>query len=278
MKDELVEMDGATTSVSRTNYSQSFAGVRSGQRHAGPASKFVKPKAKAGRTQSQHGRMLVMTGRFSKKTLLKPLPSKTQKKGAPGGTETAKEVLPHVDKHFNKDSVVGCSDSGTGLTASWRSSDIPHVVARHCMDEFTPTKALKLKAIVPIMTQLLGTILDLLNLYNNPKSLEALKLAVGACSLRFNPRTRRYAALRPHPGAANHDSVQVRPHPCPQSIHVPAMITSRSDPIHARRASMCSHDNVQIRPHPCSQSIHVPTLIPSRSDPIHARTASMCPP
>ena len=41
-----------------------------------------------------------------------------------------------------------------------------------------------------------------------------------------------------HP-CANHDNVQVRLHPFPQSIHVPTMITSRSDSIHSRRASMC---------------------------------------
>ena len=36
-----------------------------------------------------------------------------------------------------------------------------------------------------------------------------------------------------------HDIVQIRLHPFPQSIHVPTMITSRSDSIHSRRASMC---------------------------------------
>ena len=48
--------------------------------------------------------------------------------------------------------------------------------------------------------------------------------------------------FRRHPGApsecASHDNVQIRHHPCPQSIHGPTMRTSRSDPIHARRASM----------------------------------------
>ena len=55
-------------------------------------------------------------------------------------------MQPHVGKHFDKASVVGCWDSGAGLTASWRSSDIPHVVGRQRLHEFTATKALKLKA------------------------------------------------------------------------------------------------------------------------------------
>ena len=41
-----------------------------------------------------------------------------------------------------------------------------------------------------------------------------------------------------HP-CAHHDNVQIRLHPFPQSIHVPTMITSRSDSIHSRRASVC---------------------------------------
>ena len=41
-----------------------------------------------------------------------------------------------------------------------------------------------------------------------------------------------------HP-CANHDNVHIRPYPLPQSIHVPTMISSRSDHIHCRRASMC---------------------------------------
>ena len=40
-----------------------------------------------------------------------------------------------------------------------------------------------------------------------------------------------------HP-CANHDNVQIRPYPSPQSIHVPTMITSRSDSIHSHTASM----------------------------------------
>ena len=93
------------------------------------------------------------------------------------------------------------------------------------------------------------------------------------------------------------DNVQSRLHPFPQSLHVPTMITSRSDPIHSRRASKCqswerldqtpsvpgehpcaNHDNVQIRPHPFPQSIRVPTMITSRSDSIHSRRAPMCQP
>ena len=41
-----------------------------------------------------------------------------------------------------------------------------------------------------------------------------------------------------HPWA-KHDNVQIRLHPFPHSIHGPTMITSRSDHIHCRRASMC---------------------------------------
>ena len=41
------------------------------------------------------------------------------------------------------------------------------------------------------------------------------------------------------PPCANHDNVQIRLHPFPQSLHVPTMITSRSDSIHSRSASMC---------------------------------------
>ena len=81
-----------------------------------------------------------------------------------------------------------------------------------------------------------------------------------------------------HP-CASHDNVQIRPYPLPQSIHVPTMITSRSDHIHCRRAD---HDNVQIRLHPFPHSIHGPTMITSRSDPIFTpadvRRASMCQP
>ena len=56
-----------------------------------------------------------------------------------------------------------------------------------------------------------------------------------------------------HP-CANHDNVQIRLHPFPQSIHVPTMISSYI---------------LQIRLHPFPQSIHVPTMITSRSDSIH---------
>ena len=48
------------------------------------------------------------------------------------------------------------------------------------------------------------------------------------------------AAVFPRPELpwANHDYVQIRPRPFTQSIHGPTMITSRSDHIHSRRASM----------------------------------------
>ncbi|OLQ01391.1 hypothetical protein AK812_SmicGene15855 [Symbiodinium microadriaticum] len=49
----------------------------------------------------------------------------TQKKGAPGGTESCSEVRGHLEKHLVKDEVVACSDAGAGLNAAWKRLNIP---------------------------------------------------------------------------------------------------------------------------------------------------------
>ncbi|CAE7241383.1 unnamed protein product, partial [Symbiodinium natans] len=97
----------------------------------------------------QNGRVLVITGRSSKQTVFKPLPSKTQKRGAPGGTESLAEILPHLEKHVDKKTAVACSDAGAGLRAAWSSMAVPAATARHNLDEFTPVKTLRVKDLTP---------------------------------------------------------------------------------------------------------------------------------
>ena len=91
----------------------------------------------------------MITGRSSKQTVFKPLPSKTQKRGAPGGTESLAEILPHLEKHVDKKTAVACSDAGAGLRAAWSSMAVPAATARHNLDEFTPVKTLRVKDLTP---------------------------------------------------------------------------------------------------------------------------------
>ncbi|CAE7837559.1 unnamed protein product [Symbiodinium necroappetens] len=80
-----------------------------------------------------------MSGRFSKKTVVRPLRHTVQKRGAPGGAETFREIMPLMTRHIESGSVVAASDSGSGLTKAWQALGVPAAQARHGLDEMTPT-------------------------------------------------------------------------------------------------------------------------------------------
>ena len=84
-----------------------------------------------------------------KKTLVLPLRANTQKKGAPGGTESKKEILPLMQKHLHADSVVAGSDSGLGLQKAWQDMEVPSALARHNLDEMTPTRSWTMSKLKP---------------------------------------------------------------------------------------------------------------------------------
>ena len=84
-----------------------------------------------------------------KKTLVLPLQAKTQKKGAPGGTESKKKILPLMQKHLRADSVVAGSDSGLGLQKAWQDMEVSSALARHNLDEMTPTRSWTMSKLQP---------------------------------------------------------------------------------------------------------------------------------
>ena len=91
------------------------------------------------------GRVLVIKGRESKQVVVKPLKSKPFKKGGPGAGETAEEFLPHFWKHLKADSLIACSDAGSGLGKAWKRLGIPAATAKHSIDEMTPLRSFKVK-------------------------------------------------------------------------------------------------------------------------------------
>ncbi|CAE7023590.1 unnamed protein product [Symbiodinium sp. KB8] len=134
-KDVLLKADGASHLVVR----QGFTARHAKKRQRTKEEKYRKKSAKDTPKQAQHGRVLVMSGRFSKKTVVRPLPHTVQKRGAPGGGETFREILPLMTRHIESDSVVAASDSGSGLTKAWQALGVPAAQARHGLDEMTPT-------------------------------------------------------------------------------------------------------------------------------------------
>ena len=77
----------------------------------------------------------MIKGRESKKVVVKPLKSKPFKKGGPGAGETAEEFLPHFWKHLKPNSLIACSDPGSGLGKAWTRLGIPAATAKHSIDE-----------------------------------------------------------------------------------------------------------------------------------------------
>ena len=87
----------------------------------------------------------MIKGRESKKVVVKPLKSKPFKKGGPGAGETAEEFLPHFWKHLQPNSLIACSDAGSGLGKAWTRLGILAATAKHSIDEMTPLRSFKFK-------------------------------------------------------------------------------------------------------------------------------------
>jgi len=135
---EMVEVDGSSMTVQRKTGSVKYM------------SRKKPPKCKKGsaayksfyagkKQETKHGRFLVLKGRRTRKTILKPLEPKSFQKGAPGGGESKSEVVRHVRKHVQSKTVVACTDAGKGLVAGLADQGIPVAPARHSIDELTPT-------------------------------------------------------------------------------------------------------------------------------------------
>eukprot|EP00438_Fugacium_kawagutii_P025471 Skav230237 [mRNA] locus=scaffold4204:191750:192580:- [translate_table: standard] len=145
--DEIIEADGGRIGKTTTTSKAWFQKRR--KRFPNMQTSSAKPKAKANAKTKpsktvSHGRLLVIKGRFSKKSVLKPLPSKNHARGAHGAPETKPEVMRHVRKHVRADSCVAGSDSGSALVATWKKFSVPYAAACHAKDELTPTKSLSL--------------------------------------------------------------------------------------------------------------------------------------
>jgi len=143
LKNELVEADGSGFSVLKKS------GDVKHLKRTKPA-KSEKGKAATKRfwnqknEESRHGRFAVLRGRFTKKSILKPLPSRSVAKGSPGAGETVKEFSRVVKKHVDGSSVLACTDSGSAVVGAFSAIGVPTAAARHSLDEMTPTRTFKL--------------------------------------------------------------------------------------------------------------------------------------
>lgn len=141
---ELVEADGAAHGKRKKSGDVAFTKRKSPGK--GCKNKALKNKFWSKKDQSTSlGRVLVIKGRESKKVVVKPLKSKPFKKGGPGAGETAEEFLPHFWKHLKADSLIACSDAGSGLGKAWKRLGIPAATAKHSIDEMTPLRSFKVK-------------------------------------------------------------------------------------------------------------------------------------
>ena len=135
---EMVEVDGSSMTVQRKTGCVKYMSRKKPPKCKKGTSEYK--KFYAGKKQeTKHGRFLVLKGRRTKKTILKPLEPKSFQKGAPGGGESKSEVVRHVRKHVQSKTVVACTDAGKGLVAGLADQKIPVAPARHSIDELTPT-------------------------------------------------------------------------------------------------------------------------------------------
>ena len=141
---ELVEADGAAHGKLKKSGDVTFTKRKSPGK--GCKNKAVKNKFWSKKDQSTSlGRVLVIKGRESKQVVVKPLKSKPFRKGGPGAGETAEEFLPHFWKHLKANSLIACSDAGSGLGKVWKRLGIPAATAKHSIDEMTPLRSFKVK-------------------------------------------------------------------------------------------------------------------------------------
>lgn len=135
---EMVEVDGSSMTVRRKTGSLNYLSRKKPTKSKKGSSAYK--NFYAGKKQeTKHGRFLVLKGRRTKKSILKPLEPKSFQKGAPGGGESKAEVVRHVGKHVQSKTVVACTDAGKGLLAGLADKKIPVAPARHSIDELTPT-------------------------------------------------------------------------------------------------------------------------------------------
>lgn len=136
LKNELVEADGSGFSVLKKS------GDVKHLKRTKPA-KSEKGKAATKRfwnqknEESRHGRFAVLRGRFTKKSILKPLPSRSVAKGSPGAGETVKEFSRVVKKHVDGSSVLACTDSGSAVVGAFSAIGVPTAAARHSLETWT---------------------------------------------------------------------------------------------------------------------------------------------
>lgn len=136
LKNELVEADGSGFSVLKKS------GDVKHMKRTKPA-KSEKGKAATKRfwnqknEESRHGRFAVLRGRFTKKSILKLLPSRSVAKGSPGAEETVKEFARVVKKHVDGSSVIACTDSGSAVVGAFSTIGVPCAAGRRSLETWT---------------------------------------------------------------------------------------------------------------------------------------------
>ena len=141
---EIVEADGSTHAVQKGTGNTAYK-QRSKPSKSQKGSVKDRQYRKGSKQETKHGRMLCIRGRFTKQAVMKPLRPKSHARGAPSGGETSREISGHLQKHLQSNSVIACTDAGTGLKKAMAGLNIPHATARHNLDEMTPLRKLAVK-------------------------------------------------------------------------------------------------------------------------------------
>ena len=133
MKEEIVEADGPGFAVQKGTGSATYLKRRKPKK-ADKKTAASKKYWTCKEQQTRHGRFAVIRGRFSKAAILKPLPPRSHKKGAPGSGETTTEFSRVVSKHVDGRSVVAGTDAGKAVVGAFANINVPAATARHSIE------------------------------------------------------------------------------------------------------------------------------------------------